>query len=849
MDGLEDFRNALRKFNLVPVVGAGVSMAAANLPSWHRLIEVGFDYAAACGGCEGDELSYARNSLASGAIPEAAQRLKTLLGAPKGQYPAWLESVFDKSLDDILENSVLNAIADLLCPLVATTNYDLLLEHKLLGYHESVTWRKPQDLLRALKKGRAVLHLHGSFLDPESVILGADNYEELVLDQAYLDVMRSLWMERTLLFIGCSFDGLQDPDFMRMLEWFQQTFPGTSHRHYALMLQDSFSTEQQRQWLHDLRVQIIPYGPDHSHLAGAIRHINMNGEKAYSLRLDLCKALLEQNQNREEDRQRFISLMEGAVRENERGNLEAAASELFSCRTQKSVQQRGDLRAMQMLVRSQVDVQAIEAEIKAWNRGKTKFVGSFRDNVRSAAGALFLFQDELLRDLKRRNVQIHGNVLNGLCRQMLESLERGAALDLPLTKPWESEDWEDYRIENAKRVLTTLVAVLDASPEQMFPDPESGSTTNALLMDNLVVVRKNGIEIRSTSAPYERLAWLPADPELQGGSIERMQGQDIVVAFSRESIFAWNPEIPTPILEFSTDQAFGINSIDCRTLGTTLHSVVATTDGSVYFLRDLIFESVRHAPPGSFISNIAILQDGKTFGLMSKGMWLVRDHAGEWREVLDPALLEEQIMKLPFLGSHYARRLKESAQYFGPLWDSGKVNSRFQHPVLRRVSVEDRDVLALSVQLSFHITDEVIILLDPDRDPLTVIGYFLKPRSGIADFTVVPTGQGRARLLCALLSDFKLGYDLVVWALGANTNGGTIFVEEGSTVRTKDDLIRIAWCSQHTSFAADDSGGLFRFSLVDRSWEEIDRQESRIAKLACAGQKAANIVTAGASDT
>ena len=71
-----------------------------------------------------------------------------------------------------------------------------------------------------------------------------------------------------------------------------------------------------------------------------------------------------------------------------------------------------------------------------------------------------------------------------------------------------------------------------------------------------------------------------------------------------------------------------------------------------------------------------------------------------------------------------------------------------------------------------------------------------------------------------------------MWAIGAQTNSGVIFVDEGSTVRTNDDFIRVAWYSKCASFAADDSGGLFRFSLFDRSWDEIDRHESKILALA-----------------
>lgn len=71
----------------------------------------------------------------------------------------------------------------------------------------------------ALRDGGRSFHLHGHFEEPDSVIFGVDNYEELVNSDAYHTVMRTLWLERTLLFIGCNFDGLTDPDFTKLPDW------------------------------------------------------------------------------------------------------------------------------------------------------------------------------------------------------------------------------------------------------------------------------------------------------------------------------------------------------------------------------------------------------------------------------------------------------------------------------------------------------------------------------------------------------------------------------------------------------------------------------------------------------
>ena len=99
----------------------------------------------------------------------------------------------------------------------------------------------------ALRDGEPrIFHLHGVYDEPDSVVFGIADYAALVEDPAYRIVFSSLWLTKTLLFIGCSFDGLSDPDFSRMLEWASSTFKGSPCRHYALLLNGSFTAEDTR---------------------------------------------------------------------------------------------------------------------------------------------------------------------------------------------------------------------------------------------------------------------------------------------------------------------------------------------------------------------------------------------------------------------------------------------------------------------------------------------------------------------------------------------------------------------------------------------------------------------------
>src|SRR3712207_7952494 len=57
-----------------------------------------------------------------------------------------------------------------------------------------------------------------STLCPYTTLFRSD-YNRVVTNRAYRSVLETLWLQRTLLFIGSSSHGLQDPDFLALLKW------------------------------------------------------------------------------------------------------------------------------------------------------------------------------------------------------------------------------------------------------------------------------------------------------------------------------------------------------------------------------------------------------------------------------------------------------------------------------------------------------------------------------------------------------------------------------------------------------------------------------------------------------
>lgn len=269
----EDVRDLLEQGCVVPIVGAGVSKATAGVPGWKEILSLGLDHVTRVGSCPPGEIAEARellNDSLESSLIQAAQRMTDLLkgaGEGQGEFPHWLRNQFHLQPADVKEARLIERILNLGCPILATTNFDKLLSMLSSPPLEPVTWQEPTGLHLALQDGGRVLHLHGVWDKPSSIILGVSDYERVVkLAPAYRDVLKILWLQYRLLFIGCSFNGLQDPDFMALLEWAAATFPDQAPKHYALMRTGTFTHADVARFLHTWRIQIVGFGEHHEDL-------------------------------------------------------------------------------------------------------------------------------------------------------------------------------------------------------------------------------------------------------------------------------------------------------------------------------------------------------------------------------------------------------------------------------------------------------------------------------------------------------------------------------------------------------------------------------------------------------
>ena len=269
---LGDLRQQLDAGRVLFIVGAGVSLGAtggAAVAGWGGLLEHGVAHCEALSG----ETAWAaamRSVLAlkqTSLLITVAEQITEKLGGPGGgQYRRWLrETVGSLRITDA---STLEALKGLGCRL-ATTNYDHLLS-EITGL-APISWDEAFEVeawLRGEEPG--ILHLHGQYKRPASVILGAKSYWEIGKNDRVQTVQRALQMNYTLVFVGCG-AGLEDPNVGAMLGWATANLKGTGARHYRLCRDGEVGAVREQHKGSD--IYPIPYGPKHSDLPAFLNRL------------------------------------------------------------------------------------------------------------------------------------------------------------------------------------------------------------------------------------------------------------------------------------------------------------------------------------------------------------------------------------------------------------------------------------------------------------------------------------------------------------------------------------------------------------------------------------------------
>jgi hypothetical protein len=217
---------------LVVVVGSGVAIDATGRAqaSWLGLLKHGIQHLVAHrfqpawgeGLKASLDAAFHRSPFDLEAALEHAELIERALTTPDADgFAEWLRAAFVdfKARPGVDDPTTLEALCDLqqAGALLLTTNYDSLLTDAT--NLPPVTWEEHDDFHRVMTRQKSgILHIHGHWRRPSSIVLGRTSYNRVVNDHRTQELFRSLWLNWHWLYVGCG-NGLDDPNFGRLLMW------------------------------------------------------------------------------------------------------------------------------------------------------------------------------------------------------------------------------------------------------------------------------------------------------------------------------------------------------------------------------------------------------------------------------------------------------------------------------------------------------------------------------------------------------------------------------------------------------------------------------------------------------
>lgn len=271
--------------------GAGLS-AQAGLPVWNEFVHGLLEWAWNNGFVDRNLFESYRTEVDAGSAAPVADSVVSKL-KEAGRLPQLNQHLQDIFLGKPLIPESHGILRDLNLSAVLTTNFDDLLERTFSDRPGNVfTYGDAEQLLGALtRRDFFILKLYGTLDKPETVTVAPAQYEEAITNnRPFSRFMETLFLSRTLFFVGASLEGIEA--YLKSI-----TLPrNLSRKHYALV---SVTGDVWRAKADTLErrygIKVMPYTPtpDHRGLIDFLRTMSQRVAEQVSFSPSAAKERVE----------------------------------------------------------------------------------------------------------------------------------------------------------------------------------------------------------------------------------------------------------------------------------------------------------------------------------------------------------------------------------------------------------------------------------------------------------------------------------------------------------------------------------------------------------------------------
>jgi hypothetical protein len=769
MTTVEKIRRLIREDKIIPVVGAGVSYATANLPGWAGLIQDGLQYADDKQLDANNIIEKGRNLLEQGKLTEAATIVKNLLNAHDHPFSDWLNDRLGKPT--VRSTELIESIQNLCLPIIATTNYDDLLNEVGLNQNTNVyDWSEHEEIQQALLNDqKCILHLHGRYRKPQTIIFGADDYSNLISESGYKTVLQQLWMNKHFLFIGCSRDGVLDDDFSTILFFMRQWFPRLPLEHYILMKDDEIRAGSHVKLLKDHNVHAIAFGATHDALPRFINHLNPNEDRLAKYKEHLSLKI-ETGLKKILDAKTALSSTDVVNQyvKNTLGNpyywIDSSRLKMLEDALQKynaAIENKKDQFAnYQIIIKGLVSVSELEEKVRLWqvNSDKPATLNNpdFIELGILAYNCLERFPRKMMEDLRHRApYAIHSYYFENYLGHFIREYKLLKGLKGININSYYKDD--KYFFENLKRIIESLRAVLTLDPNTIFTPVEPARPTSELVFPCLLLRSAESISIREIRPPYNSLAFLPGEKNAINRFAEFVvyNGRKIVIGYNSQKCFYWDPERDLTSTEFfegplQTAVYRMFNYYDNqRRLVTEVFC-----GHQIYYFQDFILQK-KVELQGNYRHFTRLPRSRRIFcsvdvhGFEKKPCLFEYKGENEFIPILNSPGLFNFIRDNPLIIEMLSAELEEEAH--------SVPEEDFRFPFIDDFNIapakwQDKDVIIARARLSFwRNLVTILMVFDPDKPEWTPESILILPNKPCLAFDLISRKTG-VDMVCAYLS-------------------------------------------------------------------------------------------------